>query len=155
VGVGLGRQEAWTIVGGVRAALVLAVCEVGLVLVMAVWGSGAAGLDWAWVGLGQGVVSAWVDGCGLGAGVVGALAGGVGSVSVSGLVGSVSGMAGGADLVVSGYVHSVSGMAAIADLAGITTGLGTTTGCSTHFGLIADSAGIGKEALFGMVGLAD
>ena len=52
VGVGLGRGEAWTIVGGVRAGLVLMVCEVALVMLCGAWGSGVGALDWGWAGFG-------------------------------------------------------------------------------------------------------
>ena len=58
--VGLGTGEAWTVVGALRAGLVLCACEVGQVLLFGAYGSGAGVLSWSWLGLGlDGVSGGW------------------------------------------------------------------------------------------------
>ena len=57
--VGLGTGEAWTVVGALRAGLVLCACEVGQVLLFGAYGSGAGVLSWSWLGLGSFGSFAW------------------------------------------------------------------------------------------------
>lgn len=49
--VGYGTGEAWTMVGGLRAGLVLCACEIGQVLLWGSLGCGSSVLGWSWLGL--------------------------------------------------------------------------------------------------------